>query len=199
VPPRGRLPLPRGVYSFEDQAWSPPEFIVLDTSIAIEAVLASQPHHAACLRLVEQLAEAGTRVLISDILLAEFAEGIYKVVLRERHGNRRWQRYWTDGRARRRAARLLAAALEDWQAMCTTLVWNAVALSEVSDWVEALMSAFGLHSYDAAHAGSALAAGADDLATLDRGFGRVSETVLTLHTVNDRLAGMRSRRPRTRR
>ena len=101
-----------------------------------------QPHHAACLRLVERLAEAGTRVLISDILLAEFAEGVYKVVLRERHGNRRWQRYWTDGRARRRAARLLAAALEDWQAMCTTLVWDAVALSEASDWVEALMSAF---------------------------------------------------------
>lgn len=192
--PRGRPPRTRGVYSFEDDDWAPPEYLVLDTSVVIEAVLKTQPHHAACLKLIERLAGAQTRVLVSDMIVPEFAEGVYKIVLRERHAGR-WRTYWTDGRARRRATRLYEAAWDGWQEMLDTLAWGSVPLSEASKWVGAMMSAFGLHSYDAAHAGAALAAGAEDLATLDTGFGRVMESVLSIHTVSAKVSRTRKLRP----
>lgn len=135
-----------------------------------------------------------TRVLVSDLMVPEFAEAVYKIVLKERHGS--WRRYWADGRARRRASRLLELARRDWEEMRDALTWDSVPLAEASLWIETLMARYGLHSYDAAHAGSALTAGAEDLATLDRGFGRVSEGILTLHTVTARAASMRRLRPR---
>ncbi len=33
MPKRGRLPLPRGVFSCEAADWSPPESMLLDTSV----------------------------------------------------------------------------------------------------------------------------------------------------------------------
>ena len=53
----GRPPLPRGVFAFDEPGWVIPDTVLLDTSVAAEALLPNQPEHAACAELVRRLAD----------------------------------------------------------------------------------------------------------------------------------------------
>jgi hypothetical protein len=58
------------------------------------------------------------------------------------------------------------------------------------------MTSYGLASYDAIHAASAIAADADAIVTIDTGFALLPPSLLTVYTDRSRLASCRSKRPR---
>jgi predicted nucleic acid-binding protein len=188
---RGRPPLPRGIVSFESEGWAPPAALLLDTTIVVEALLPSQPHHAACVALFERVAASESTLVFNRLLETELCEVLFNIALREQHG-RRWRTARYDGRARRRAGRLLDAGLKAWRELLDTVSWSRVELSEVGDEAPNLMRAHGLRSYDAVHAASLLTAGIADLATLDHGFAAMPQSLASIHTTGARLRSMRS-------
>ncbi len=58
------------------------------------------------------------------------------------------------------------------------------------------MSDYGIASYDAAHAASAIAAGAETMVTTDTGFALMPASLLTVYTDRSRLASCRKKRAR---
>lgn len=58
------------------------------------------------------------------------------------------------------------------------------------------MTAYGLASYDALHAASAVAAGAQAIVTTDTGFAHLPSSLLTIYTDHSRLASCRNKRLR---
>lgn len=58
------------------------------------------------------------------------------------------------------------------------------------------MTGCGLASYDAIHAASAVAAGAEAIVTLDTGFALLPASLLTIYTDRSRLVSCRTKRPR---
>lgn len=190
---RGRPPSPRGVLSFQSTEWSSPEALLLDTSVVVEAVLPAQPGHEACAELFRRLAASSCTVVFNRLLETEMYEALFNLALKERHGNS-WPRARYDGRARRRAGRLLDAGRRVWSEMLESLSWSCVELAEVVEEVPRLMRSYGLRSYDAVHAASLHAAGVSEMATLDHGFAALPQSAFTLHTVDTRVATMRRRR-----
>ena len=73
--PRGRPPLPRGIISFEPEGWTPPEALLLDTTVVVEALLPSQPHHAACIAFFERVGTSGTTLIFNRLLETEAVRG----------------------------------------------------------------------------------------------------------------------------
>lgn len=58
------------------------------------------------------------------------------------------------------------------------------------------MTGYGLASYDAVHAATAIAAGAEAIVTLDTGFALLPQSMLAIYTDRTRLAFCRAKRPR---
>lgn len=58
------------------------------------------------------------------------------------------------------------------------------------------MSDYGIASYDAVHAATAIAAGATAIVTLDTGFALLPASQLAIYTDRSRLASCRGKRPR---
>ena len=192
MPPIGRPPLVRGVYSFEAVA-EPPSELVLDTSFVVDALYTSQPLHAACQTFLVEVAGARSTVFFNRLLEAELWEATFQIALKERHP-KDWRRYRSDGRARRRAERLLEQVETAWAAVLGTLDWVCIELDEVSDWVPDVMSSWGLASYDAVHAATVLFANAPALVTLDRHFGFVPEREFDLYVDAAAVRACRDRR-----
>lgn len=190
---RGRPPVDRGVLSFQAPDWSPPEALLLDTSVAVEALLPSEPGHAACVQFLRDLAASPCLVVFNRLLEVELYETLFNVALKERHGNR-WASARYDGRVRRRAGRLLAAGAGAWSELLDSLSWSSIDLSEVSEDVPELMRSYGFCSYDAVHAASLPASGLSDIATLDHGFAALPSSNVTLHTTDARAITMRRHR-----
>ena len=187
---RGRPPLPRGIVSFESETWVPPAALLLDTTIVVEALLPSQPHHAACVALFERAGASGSTLIFNRLLETELCEVLFNIALREQHG-KRWKTARYDGRARRRAGRLLVAGLAAWEEMLDTVASSRLELSEVAAEVPGLMRAHGLRSYDAVHAASLVLAEIGDIATLDHGFAMLPQSRATVHTTSARVPTMR--------
>ncbi len=58
------------------------------------------------------------------------------------------------------------------------------------------MTGYGLASYDAIHAASAIAANAKAIVTLDTGFALLPSAQLAIYTDRSRVASCRNKRPR---
>jgi predicted nucleic acid-binding protein len=71
-----------------------------------------------------------------------------------------------------------------------------VPLGDAASAARSFMTSYGLASYDAVHAASAVAAGADAIVTIDTGFALLPSALLTVYTDRSRLASCRSKRPR---
>lgn len=194
MPRAGRPPTPRGVFSFEASSWAVPEAVVLDASVVVSALVPSQEAHKACLGFFEKVAAADAHVHFNRQLEIEFLEAVFRLALKERWGRSSWERYRFDGRARRRASRLLDQAHEAWQRLLAGVSWTCVSVDAVADQVPRLMRAYGLSSYDAIHTATALSQGVPDVATRDADFARVPANVLTLHTTSARVAAFRELR-----
>jgi predicted nucleic acid-binding protein len=192
--PRGRPPATRGVHSLEDDLLIVPGEVLLDTSFVVDALIASQPLHDPCRDFLEQLAAADAIVYFNRLLEMELAETAFRLALKERFGSRNWLHARRDGRARRRAGRLMGQVRQAWDEMLDAFAYVRVELDEVSDFAPALMQGYGLSSYDAVHVATALYSDVDCIVTLDVGFASVPATLLTIHTSMGRVASCRRRR-----
>ncbi len=192
---RGRPPLARGVLSFEAPDWSPPDALLLDTSVVVEALLPSQPDHAECVAFLQRLAASDCLVVFNRLLEVELHETLFNVALKERHG-KRWASARHDGRVRRRAGRLLEVGTSAWSDLLDSLSWASIDLEEVVEKVPPLIRGYGFRSYDAVHAATLEVAEVNDIATLDHGFAALPQSRATLHTTAARAVTMRARRKR---
>jgi len=73
------------------------------TSFVVEALIVSQPLHAAAVNFLVRLATEDVRIRFSSMLELELAETAFQIALKENHP-RDWKRFRHDGRARRRAS-----------------------------------------------------------------------------------------------
>ena len=166
----GRPLLHRGVFSFEAADRSPPEAMLLDTSVVVEALLPSEANHRACAGFLKRIVESQCTVIFNELLETELCEALFRLALKERHG-RNWRAARYDGRVRARAGRLLDDGMGAWRELLDSSFSSVrVQLSEVNGDVPELMRKFGLGSYDAVHAATFMAAGLPHIATLDHGF-----------------------------
>lgn len=187
---RGRPPLQRGIQSCEAEDWLPPEAILLDTTIVVDALSPAQPNHAACVSFFEAVVATDCTLVFNRLLETELCEALFNIAGRERHGGR-WKSARYDGRVRRRARTLLDQGLEGWRELLSVASWSRIELSEVSDLAPELMGEYGFRSYDAVHAASLFVAEVADIATLDRGFAVLDEGEATIHTAPSRVTSMR--------
>lgn len=187
---RGRPPLPRGIKSFEASDWVPPEAILLDTTVVVEALLPAEKNHAACVAFFQSAVEAECTLVFNRLLETELCDVLFNLAGQEQHGNK-WRKARYDGRVRRRASRLLKDGLRAWRELLDTVPWSRIELSEASSLAPDLMGKYGLRSYDAIHAASLFIAEVADVATLDHGFTMLPEAEATIHTTQLRVPTMR--------
>lgn len=192
--PCGRPALPRNVFSYENPALALPSEVVLDTSFVVNALITTEPLHAASRAFMLALVGNDTTIYYNRLLELELAEIAFKVAVREQHGAGSWPHLRTDGRVRRRAGRLTKALIDSWDDLLATVPHLRVELEEVGDLVVDTMTTTGLASYDAAHAATAAFVEADGLVTNDAGFGHVDEAALTLYVDASRVRSCRRRR-----
>jgi predicted nucleic acid-binding protein len=193
-PARGRPTATRGVFAIEDSALILPARICLDTSLVVRALIEAQPLHAACSGFLDRLVEAEATLVTSELLEVELAEATFGIALKERWGGQ-WRRHRQDGRVRRRAKGLLTDVLSRWALILDSADHVVVPVGTVAESTALLMMDFGLASYDAVHAASAIAAGAEAVATTDAGFA-VLPTSMLLFVDRSRVASCRANRPR---
>ncbi len=170
----------------------------MDTSFAVEALIGSQPLHDECVEYLAQLAESGCLLVFNHLLLLELEEAAFRLALKERHG-KDWHRRRHDGRALRRAARLVEEVTAAWDAVLESFEWSEYSIEEVHSAIPRLMGRYGLASYDAIHAATATVSTAGCIVTIDTGFAYVPESELHLYVDTSRVCSCRERRSPTRR
>ncbi|WP_423921331.1 PIN domain-containing protein [Frigoribacterium sp. 2-23] len=180
--PAGRPALGRNVYVYSSPTLVLPAEVVLDTSFVVDVLVPKEPRHIAAEAFMLALVSNDTTVYYNRLLELELAEIAFKIAVKEQHGNKAWPQKRTDGRVRRRAGRLTADLMASWEALLATVPHLRVELEEVAGLVVDNMNAYGLASYDAAHAATAAYVEAEGLVTNDAGFGLVDATELALYT-----------------
>jgi predicted nucleic acid-binding protein len=195
TPPGGRRPLTRGVFTIEEQEPLLPDPIALDTSFVVEALIATQPLHGVCSAFLTRIADSGVSITTSELLPAELAEATFANALKERWRGK-WREHRTDGRSRPRAGRLLNDTLERYNTLLSSVDHFPIPLRRVTSPAAVLMIDYGIASYDAVHAASAIAAGAEAIVTLDTGFALLPSAQLAIYTDRSRVASCRQKRPR---
>lgn len=184
------------VVAFDAPTWNPPAAVVLDTSVAVEALLTDQQEHAICGSVFRRLSAERTVVVFNRLLELELWEVVFNHSLRLEGTRReiRHRRFTADGR--RGPSRALGCAKRLWDETLEGLDWRCVEVDEVADAVPDLMRSYGLQSYDAVHAATMLASGVTDMVTRDAGFAVLLPEDATLHTTTARLSRTRLRRRR---
>lgn len=190
----GRAPLSRGVVNFEDHKVQPPAEVVLDTCFVVAALNASEPTHAAAVSYLSRLVSAQSLLVFNRLLEVELAEVAFKLAVKERHGSKNFPSKRGDGRIRRRAGRLMRDLLGSWHEIIGLNPSLCIELEEVSSDVPMALEKWGLASYDAVHALTAIYAGSPQLVTVDAGFGWVPENLLRVYVDSSRVAACRKRR-----
>lgn len=186
----GRPALVRRVESFEEPALVIPSEVVVDTCFVVKALIKSEPLHTACQSFLTRMASHGTVIYYSRLLELEFAEVAFKIAVIEQHGRQAWPQKRRDGRVRRRAGRLSADLLKSWNDLLVAIPHLCIELEEVIDQVPSAMKKWGLASYDAAHAATAIYVDAA-IVTTDAGFGLVPESILFIYTDASRVRSCR--------
>ena len=110
-PTGGRWPAPRGVFAIEDQLLVLPDPIALDTSFVVEALLTTQPLHAACDAFLTRDRRKRRHRRHQRTASRRARRDRLRHRLKERWGGR-WRAHRTDGRSRPSAGRLLNHTVE---------------------------------------------------------------------------------------
>ena len=84
--------------------------------------------------------------------------------------------------------------LDAWTELLSFVPHRRIGVDDVADRVPDLMERYGLGSYDAIHAATAISTGVRRLVAIDAGFGNVPETQLSLYVDRTRVASCRARR-----
>ncbi len=145
--------------------------------------------------MLARIDESGVTIVTSDLLAVELAESAFAITLKERWGGR-WRGRRTDGRSRRPATRRLNHTVTRYEALLSPVNHLPIPVRRVTADARTLMTDYGIASYDAVHAASAIAAGARAIVTLDTGFALLPSTQLTVYTDRSRLASCRKKRAR---
>ena len=171
-----------------------PGAVGLDTSFVVHTLIESQSLHAPCSAFLERLVVEEVRLVVSELRDVELAEAVFRIALTERWG-RAWRRHRTDGRARRRAQRILADVQSRYELFLGAASETPIPLARVTRSAATLMTDHGIASYDAVHAATAVAAGAEAIVTTDIGFGLLPTSLLAIYTDRSRLTACRAMRP----
>lgn len=91
---------------------------LVDTSYVVEPLIVSQPLHAAAVNFLVRLATEDVRIRFSSMPELELAETAFQLALKENHA-KDWKRFRHDGRARRRAGRLMTGVEDAWGSVLT--------------------------------------------------------------------------------
>ena len=156
-------------------------------------MLATQPLHAQCSAFLTRIVDSGVTVITSDLLTVELAEAAFAIALKERWAGK-WRAHRTDGRARRPATRLLNDTISRYETLLFSIDHFPVPLGDITSVAKTFMTGYGIASYDAVHAASAIAASAGTIVTIDTGFALLPASLLTLYTDSSRLASCRQKR-----
>lgn len=160
----------------------------------VEALIESQPLHAVCKGFMQEIVDAGVSVVRSNLLEVELAEAVFAIALKERWGAR-WRRHRTDG-----PLDVACAGYSPRRPSATTPSWPRfrtarVPVGQVAADAVILMADYGLASYEAVHAASAVAVGAEAIITTDTGFALLPSKLLAIYTDRSRVAACRRNRP----
>jgi predicted nucleic acid-binding protein len=195
TPAGGRRPVTHNVFAIEDEQLALPDPIALDTSFVVEALLATQPLHGVCDAFLKRIFDSGVSVVTSYLLRVELAEATFANAMKERWRGK-WRAHRTDGRSRPRAGRLMNDTISRYEALLAPVDHIPVPLGDIATVATTFMADYGIASYDAAHAATAVAAGAHAIVTLDTGFALLPSAQLTVYTDRSRLASCCKKRPR---
>ncbi|ABK52599.1 PilT protein domain protein [Acidothermus cellulolyticus 11B] len=195
MPRQGRPPLPRNVYSFESRDCPIPDVATLDSSFAVNALLSAEPHHDAARRFLESLAAHGTQLVFNRLLELELREVAFRYPLIQRYP-RDWKRRRHDGRTLRMARTLIETTMGAWQELLSAFTYAIVPVDAVYAAVSELMDRYGLQSYDAVHAATAVEYSGRVIVTTDAGFANVPEDLLVIYINSGRLPWCRQVRAR---
>lgn len=173
----------------------PPALIVVDTSAVAVALLEDQPAHAEYTSFLLRAIAGGTTVAYCELLDLELAQLCSKRARAMHSGDR--SRFVADGR------RLIADVFARWRQLLsqTPSIRMPLGLSEnptipgspVRDTAFGLIERFGVDSYDATHAATAILLGAP-LVCADRGFAFIPAGLLEIITDDAGAAECRRRR-----
>jgi predicted nucleic acid-binding protein len=191
MPPVGRRPAERNVFSFEGRLLAPPE-LVLDTTFVVDALAITQPRHDACRAFLDAIRDSGSVVYFNTLLVVELWEAAYAIKLRRRHGGQ-WRRHRHDRRSLRPAKALRDTLHDAWRTALQTLSVVAVDFGEVVDGTPEFMG-YGLSSSDAVHAATAAYVDVRSFVTLDYHFSLVPARQLELYVPQSRVGACRKRR-----
>lgn len=180
-----------------DLSIDPPEIVCIDTSAAVAMVFGDQLGHDAYLDFLARAVDAQTKLIYSELLDLELAQVCVKAA-RGRHDGRRQASIRT-------GKQLIRDVFERWNILISQTQSDRISLAggdgpyEIGSPVRAaafhLIEEFGIESYDATHAGTAIVHGAPIL-TSDQGFTDVPAGRLDIITHSGVLAGFRERRGR---
>jgi predicted nucleic acid-binding protein len=169
--------------------------VLVDTSFAVDALIASQRSHELCRAFLTRLAADECTLCFNALLEMELAETAFKIAVRDRQAGRTFREARHDGRVRRRAGRLMRDALAAWQETLAAFPFVRVGLEEVEAAVPDMMQRRGLKSYDAVHAATASFVNARAIVTLDTDFAVLPQR-LAIYTTATRVAACRRIRSR---
>jgi len=189
------MPDERGVI---DLRVEPPPLVVLDTSAIAVALLEDQASHSEYSAFLLRAIESRTTFAYCELVDLELAQVCSKRA-REQHGGDR-SRFVPEGR------RLIADVFARWRAITsqTQSVRMPLGLSDipnvlgspVRDAAFGLIERYGLDSYDATHAATAIILGAP-LVCADLGFAYAPVELLTIITDSAGVDECRRRRARS--
>jgi predicted nucleic acid-binding protein len=194
-PRGGRRPVLHNVFAIEDDQLALPDLVALDTSFVVEALIPTEPLHAQCDAFLTRIFDSGITIMTSELLRAELAEASFANAMKERWAGK-WRAHRADGRSRPRAGRLMSNTLARYDDLLESLPHISVRPGQVADSAPEIMTKYGLASYDAIHAASAIAAGAETMVTTDTGFALMPASLLSVYTDQNRVASCRKKRPR---
>jgi predicted nucleic acid-binding protein len=163
---------------------------VVETRFAVYGIVSTSPGNEGVRQCLDVLAERGAVLDYNALLEVELAQQLFIGGLRDRHP-KVWRRKILDGRARKRASRLMFDGLDAWDELIAAFDHVRVELAEVAPMVPHYMSEYGLESYDAAHAVTAVRAGVPAILTRDTDFANVPEASLTVYTDSSRVDSCR--------
>lgn len=182
------VPAHRGVHDFSEPAL--PAEAALDTSVVVDALIATQHRNQAASAYLDRLTARGATLVVSTLLEVELREVAYKTA-----GKALFGAQWADQRHTaavladgERLARDLTTA---WETLLDGVDVVIVEPGEVIERVDDLMT-YGLSSYDAVHAATAQMVGTNLIVTTDIDFARVPAAELAVITDPGLVARCRS-------
>ena len=189
----GRPQKTRNVFAMEDHLLVDCDEFAVDTSFVIDALKPDEKRHAVASACLRSLIASGATMHYSELVTVELMDSSIEISLRghvrKRNDPRRYDR-----RVRRRTYPAVLALEGGWWELRQAIPHVEVCVSELWEMAGYMIEDYGLRSFDAYHAATALLADVPIL-TFDTDFARVAGG-LTVYTAADLVPQCRRLRSR---